>query len=85
MVVNLERERFNLRQAVFKAPMPELSMVTIEPKFARTISLDPEPKGKLSTGPSRAYIAVGAALLLLGVIAGLWFWRKRWHCQKATK
>lgn len=76
MVGNLKWETFNLNQAVFKAPMPEPSMITIEPKIARTISIYPEPKWELP---------IGAVLFLLGILAGVWFWRKRWHRQKAAK
>ena len=84
MVVDWERERFNLSQAVFEAPMPEPGIITIEPKLSRTESLDAESTGKLAAG-AIAGIAIGAAIILAGILAGLWFWRRRQRSEKAAR
>jgi hypothetical protein len=78
--VDLERDEFNISQAVFKSPMPASDTVTILPKNG-TSDLIPRPPGaggkKLPMG-AIVGIAVGIVglLLLLGG-AGWWVWRRK--------
>ena len=84
MVVDWERDVFNLSQAVFTAPMPEPNIITIQPKISRTGSLDFKSNGKLSAG-AIAGIAIGAVLFLAGVILGLWLWWRKQKREKAAR
>lgn len=80
--VDWERDEFNISQAVFKAPMPEPSIVTILPKEGPGDTLIPFPSPqpsvrKLSPG-AIAGITIGCLLLVILLIcAGWWFWRRR--------
>lgn len=84
MTVDWERDLFNISQAIFSAPMPESNVITIQPKLSRTVSPDTSPNKKLSAG-AIAGIAIGAVLLLAGIVLGAWLWRRKQKRAKATR
>jgi hypothetical protein len=72
--VDVEREEFNISQAVFKSPMPKADLVTILPKDnVGDLRLVPGSGGKgLETG-AIVGIAVGVVVLIL-MAGGVWWW-----------
>ena len=79
LVVDWERDTFELSQAIFSDPMPEANIVTILPNNNQTSStlVIQESGPRLSTGEI-AGIAIGITLLVLSVAAvSLWFWRRK--------
>mgnify|MGYP004504930213 CR=1 FL=1 len=85
IVVDWERETFNLSQALFSAPMPETNIITIPPKLSRTKNGSKPSTGThtLSIG-AVAGIAIGCALVLLTVILSCWLRRRRRKRQTAA-
>lgn len=83
IVVDWERDTFNLSQALFSAPMPEPNIITIPPKLSRTQVEDGQRTDTLPVG-AIVGIAIGCALALLGTILACWLWRRTRSRQKAA-
>lgn len=82
LVVDWERDVFELSQAVFSDPMPEPDIVTIRPNDNNDNSNAPDTKtaSKMSNGTIAG--AVIGILLLISILAcGWWYWRLK-HQQK---
>lgn len=79
LVVDWERDVFELSQAVFSDPMPEPNIITIQPKND-TLHLHTSGGPSSNSGLTPATIgglAVGAMLLLMSIAFGLWFSRRK--------
>jgi len=77
--VDSEREKFNISQAVFKSPMPDLDLVTILPKNGTSDLEPPHPHTgeKLPIGAITG-IAVGIVILALCLLSLGWrIWGRR--------
>jgi hypothetical protein len=81
LVVDYERRNFTIGQALFPDPLPSSRIITIQPTGKSTDS-----KSGISTG-AIAGIAVGAAAIIIALVLGLIFWRrrKRQHVEKANE
>lgn len=83
LIVDWERDVFNISQAVFSAPPPEPDIIAIEPKNKTLVAL-PGPDGnssKLGAG-AIAGIVVGSLLLIVLIGGGWWFLRRRKLAKK---
>jgi hypothetical protein len=80
LTVDWERDVFNISQAVFNSPMPASNIVTIQSvnstNLIPTNENNNDSSKKLSAG-AIAGIAIGASLVILLLIGGIWFMRRR--------
>jgi hypothetical protein len=77
LVVDWERDQFELSQAVFSNPMPEPEIVTIQPNNNLTeTTATQRNSSKISSG-SIAGIVLGVLLLLAAIAGGWWLWRRK--------
>ncbi|KAJ4382729.1 hypothetical protein N0V86_001951 [Didymella sp. IMI 355093] len=85
LVVDWERDEFQLSQAVFSDPMPEPEIVTIQPNNNLTDTASAQQSvSKMSSG-TIAGIIIGALLLLAVFASGWWFWRRKRRQEKQEK
>ena len=75
LVVDWERDQFELSQAVFSDPMPEPEIITIQPYNNATTSIQ-QNSTKMSSG-TIAGVVLGALLLLAAIAGGWWIWKRK--------
>jgi hypothetical protein len=71
LVVDYERRNFSIGQATFADPLPAQRIVTIQP------SSTPDSGSGGIGGGAIAGIAIGVAVLVLALVGGFFFWRRR--------
>lgn len=81
LVVDWERDQFELSQAVFSNPMPEPEIITIKPNNNLTTTDTQNNSSKMSSG-SVAGVVLGVLLLLAAIAGGWWFWRRKRRQEK---
>jgi hypothetical protein len=85
LVVDWERDTFELSQALFSDPMPDANIITIQPNSNQTsTSITQQSSSKLSTG-GIASIAIAAVLLVTSIALCLWFLQRKRRQDKARK
>ncbi|KAF9699757.1 hypothetical protein EKO04_002570 [Ascochyta lentis] len=85
LVVDWERDVFELSQAMFSDPMPEPNIITIQSSPSKPPApASGESTSMLSPGAT-AGVAVGAVLLAIGTALGWWLWRLKRRKEKANK
>jgi hypothetical protein len=80
LVVDWERDVFELSQAVFSNPMPEPNITTIQPKPLEISTLPPPEQIQSDTVLSSgaiAGIAIGSVLLAIAFALGWWLWQRK--------
>lgn len=80
IVVDYERRNFTVGQATFPDPLPQQRIVTIQPDGGNQGDSD----SGLGAG-AIAGIAVGVGVLVIALIAGFFFWRRRKQKKEASK
>jgi hypothetical protein len=82
LVVDWERDEFQLSQAVFSDPMPEPEIVTIQPISNLTDTAGVQQSVSRISSGAIAGTVIGALLLLAVFASGCWFWRRKCSQEK---
>lgn len=77
IVVDHERRNFTIAQALFPDPLPAQRIITISPNGTRI-----DTGGKAVSTGAIAGIAVGAAVVVLGLVAAFFWWMRRRKHQR---
>lgn len=85
LVVDWERDVFELSQAVFSDPMPEPDIITIQPNNNQTVAPVVGPSGSNISSGAIAAIVIGVLLLVASVAFGWWLWRRKRRQEKEEK
>ena len=85
LVVDWERDIFELSQAVFSNPMPEPNIITVQPNNNQTSApADQQNKLKLSAGAIAGFV-IGVVIVAIAIAFGFWFWQRKRKQEKANR
>lgn len=84
LVVDWERDVFQLSQAVFSNPMPEPHLITIQPSTNQTTTSSAEHSATSMSSGAIAGLVIGALLLVATILSASYLWRRKRKHNKST-